>query len=273
MVSPNNNWFDTRTSVHHGGLISEVNSVLMRRTYGRSLFCWSRDPELAKKIGAAVALEVRATGIPYVFAPCVAVCRDPRWGRCYESFSEDPKLVQQMASVISGLQGEIPAGGRRGAPFVAAGQRNVAACSKYYAGDGGTAGGANEGDTAATFHDLLSVHMPPYYSAVVSPPSWSPSPAGTAPRCTPTVSSSPTSSKPRSDSGSPIDFFAVHFSLANMVPLIDLCVFLQGFVISDWGGIERITTPKGADYMLSIKLAIMAGIDMVSEGVHCYCYC
>ena len=34
----------------------------------------SRDPELAKKIGAAVALEVRATGIPYVFAPCVAVC-------------------------------------------------------------------------------------------------------------------------------------------------------------------------------------------------------
>jgi beta-glucosidase len=35
-------------------------------------------------------------------------------------------------------------------------------------------------------------------------------------------------------------------------------------VISDWGGIERITTPKGADYMLSVKLSIMAGIDMVS---------
>lgn len=26
-----------------------------------------------KKIGAATALEVRATGIPYVFAPCIAV--------------------------------------------------------------------------------------------------------------------------------------------------------------------------------------------------------
>jgi beta-glucosidase len=32
-----------------------------------------RDPELVKRIGAAVALEVRATGIPYIFAPCVAV--------------------------------------------------------------------------------------------------------------------------------------------------------------------------------------------------------
>ena len=95
------------------------------------------------------------------------VCRDPRWGRCYESFSEDPKLVQRMTSVISGLQGEIPADGRRGAPFVAAGQRNVAACSKHYVGDGGTARGINENDTVASFHELLAVHMPPYYSAVI----------------------------------------------------------------------------------------------------------
>lgn len=32
-----------------------------------------RDPNLVKKIGAATALEVRATGIPYAFAPCIAV--------------------------------------------------------------------------------------------------------------------------------------------------------------------------------------------------------
>lgn len=32
-----------------------------------------RDPELVRRIGAATALEVRATGIPYVFAPCIAV--------------------------------------------------------------------------------------------------------------------------------------------------------------------------------------------------------
>lgn len=36
-------------------------------------FMYFRDPKLVKKIGEATALEVRATGIPYVFAPCIAV--------------------------------------------------------------------------------------------------------------------------------------------------------------------------------------------------------
>lgn len=107
-----------------------------------------RDPGLVKKIGAATALEVRATGIPYAFAPCIAVhyqiqqlidiridsllnkrllinlwptqvCRDPRWGRCYESYSEDPNIVRAMTEIILGLQGDVPVGPRRGFPFVA----------------------------------------------------------------------------------------------------------------------------------------------------------
>lgn len=107
----------------------------------------SRDPVLVKKIGAATALEIRATGIPYTFAPCIAVidfmkflynvimilrilnianskwlygqvCRDPRWGRCYESYSEDPKLVQAMTVFISGLQGDITPKSQKGFPFV-----------------------------------------------------------------------------------------------------------------------------------------------------------
>lgn len=42
------------------------------------LFCFFfvRDPDLVKRIGQATALEARATGIPYVFAPCVAVIRN-----------------------------------------------------------------------------------------------------------------------------------------------------------------------------------------------------
>lgn len=36
-------------------------------------FIMDRDPILVKKIGAATALEVRATGISYAFAPCIAV--------------------------------------------------------------------------------------------------------------------------------------------------------------------------------------------------------
>jgi beta-glucosidase len=77
----------------------------------------TRDPNLVKRIGAATALEVRATGIPYAFAPCIAVCRDPRWGRCYESYSEDYRIVQQMTEIIPGLQGDLPTK-RKGVPFV-----------------------------------------------------------------------------------------------------------------------------------------------------------
>jgi beta-glucosidase-like glycosyl hydrolase len=38
---------------------------------------YSREPDLVKRIGEATALEVRATGIPYVFAPCIAVIGNP----------------------------------------------------------------------------------------------------------------------------------------------------------------------------------------------------
>ncbi|KAG2655767.1 beta-glucosidase BoGH3B-like [Panicum virgatum] len=198
----------------------------------------TRDPELAKKIGAAVALEVRATGIPYVFAPCVAVCRDPRWGRCYESFSEHPEVVQNMTSIISGFQGEIPAGGRQGAPFVA-GQRNVAACSKHYVGDGGTTKGINENNTVATFHELLSIHMPPYYNAVI--------------RGVSTVMIS-------YSSWNGVKMHANHFLITDFLKKE---LRFRGFVISDWQGLDRITTPDHADYLLSIKLGILAGIDMI----------
>ena len=47
------------------------------------------------------------------------VCRDPRWGRCYESYSEDPKVVQEMTEIIPGLQGDILANSHKGVPFVA----------------------------------------------------------------------------------------------------------------------------------------------------------
>lgn len=52
------------------------------------------------------------------FYYCVKVCRDPRWGRCYESYSEDHSIVQLMTEIITGLQGEIPKNSKKGVPFV-----------------------------------------------------------------------------------------------------------------------------------------------------------
>ncbi|KAF8398040.1 hypothetical protein HHK36_016966 [Tetracentron sinense] len=126
----------------------------------------TKDPSLVKRIGAATALEVRATGIPYAFAPCIAVCRDPRWGRCYESYSEDHKIVQEMTEIIPGLQGEIPANSRKGVPYLS-GKDKVVACAKHYVGDGGTDKGINENNTIVNRHELLSIHMPAYYNSII----------------------------------------------------------------------------------------------------------
>eukprot|EP00256_Glycine_max_P057796 XP_014625684.1 uncharacterized protein LOC100780572 isoform X3 [Glycine max] len=126
----------------------------------------TRDPVLIKKIGDATALEVRATGIQYVFAPCIAVCRDPRWGRCFESYSEDPKIAQAMTEIIPGLQGDISSNSRKGVPYVS-GKNKVAACAKHYVGDGGTTKGINENNTVISYSELLRIHMPPYYDSIV----------------------------------------------------------------------------------------------------------
>ncbi|MFS7931417.1 putative glucan 1,3-beta-glucosidase [Helianthus anomalus] len=69
-----------------------------------------------------MSLEVRATGINYTFAPCIAVCRDPRWGRCFESYNEDPAIVCQMTKLIPGLHRDIMANGRKGVPYGLHGQ-------------------------------------------------------------------------------------------------------------------------------------------------------
>ena len=49
-----------------------------------------------EKIGSAVAKEVLSTGIPWTFAPTIAVPQDSRWGRTYEGFSEDPQIVSDL---------------------------------------------------------------------------------------------------------------------------------------------------------------------------------
>src|SRR5580704_8120168 len=50
----------------------------------------TRNAALVQKIMQITAEETRATGINWAFSPCVTVPQDPRWGRTYEGYSEDP---------------------------------------------------------------------------------------------------------------------------------------------------------------------------------------
>ncbi|KAM0997022.1 hypothetical protein TB1_006343 [Malus domestica] len=198
----------------------------------------TRDRELIRRIGAATALEVRATGIQYTFAPCVAVCRDPRWGRCYESYSEDPSIVKQMSELVIGLQGEIPAGSPKGVPYVG-GPDKVAASAKHFVGDGGTTNGINENNTVIDWQGLFEIHMPGYIESIakgvstvmVSYSSW--------------------------------NGVKMHANYELITKYLKDTLNFKGVVISDWLGVDKISNPPMTNYSNSLLLSIQAGLDMI----------
>jgi beta-glucosidase len=120
----------------------------------------AHDPELVRRIGEATAEEVAATGIDWTFAPTVAVVRDVRWGRSYESYSEAPELVAAYAAaMVVGLQGE------RGTPRFMAPGRTLSSV-KHFLGDGGTTDGRDQGETQVSESELRAIHAAGYLSAI-----------------------------------------------------------------------------------------------------------
>ncbi len=118
------------------------------------------DADLIRRIGAATAVEIEATGIDWNFSPTVAVARDDRWGRTYESYSENPEVVAKLGrALVEGLQG------RRGADDFL-GKGRVISTAKHFFGDGGTEQGVDQGDVNGDIAALKSVHAVPYPAAI-----------------------------------------------------------------------------------------------------------
>ncbi|SHF37944.1 exo-1,4-beta-glucosidase [Microbulbifer donghaiensis] len=120
----------------------------------------ARDPELIRRIGEATAREVAVTGVDWTFAPTIAVVRDDRWGRTYESYSEDPEVVRAYAAeMVEGLQGE-----KQDEDFLRG--ENLVATAKHFVGDGGTERGIDRGDNHVPEKELAEVHAAGYLSAL-----------------------------------------------------------------------------------------------------------
>ncbi|TAL75320.1 MAG: glycoside hydrolase family 3 protein [Rhodanobacter sp.] len=120
----------------------------------------AHDPALIRAIGAATAAEVRATGFNWTFAPTLAVPQDPRWGRAYEGYSQDPGVVAAYAAaMVEGLQGKPGSPG-----FLDA--SHVIATAKHYLADGGTKDGKDQGDAQISERALIDVHAVGYPLAI-----------------------------------------------------------------------------------------------------------
>lgn len=118
------------------------------------------DPDLVRRIGWATGREVAVTGLDWDFGPTIAVVRDDRWGRTYESYSEDPDIVAAYAAaMVEGLQGTV------GTSEWLDGE-HVLATAKHFLGDGGTDGGRDQGDNLASEEELRRIHGAGYYAAI-----------------------------------------------------------------------------------------------------------
>ncbi|MFF1815958.1 glycoside hydrolase family 3 N-terminal domain-containing protein [Kribbella sp. NPDC058245] len=201
----------------------------------------TRDPDLARRTGEVTATEVRATGIPWDFAPCLCVVRDDRWGRAYEGFGEDPALVNSMATVITGMQGKADGSQLKN-------KDRVLASAKHYAGDGGTTYGSSttggykldQGITQVTREELERLHLSQFQTAVDLG-------VGTV---------MPSFSSVSIDGAPPVKMHG-NDELINGV--LKKRMGFDGFVISDWQAIDQLP----GDYPSDIRTSINAGLDMI----------
>ncbi len=109
---------------------------------------------LNAKIAQATAKEVLATGINWIFGPNIGVAQDFHWGRVYESYSQDSKLVGKFAkSYINSLQRPVE-------------KQMVIACMKHWVGDGGTLYGIDQGETSLPYEELYQHHILPFVKGI-----------------------------------------------------------------------------------------------------------
>ncbi|AFV87431.1 glycoside hydrolase family 3 protein [Alteromonas mediterranea] len=124
----------------------------------------ANDPLLMAKIGKVTATEMRVTGLDWTFAPTLAVARNSRWGRTYESFSEDPAIVASYAEpLVSGIQGKVNTD-----QFL--NSHHIISTAKHFIGDGGTLNGQDQGDNVddqITMRDVHGAGYPPAIQAGV----------------------------------------------------------------------------------------------------------
>ena len=195
----------------------------------------TRNPQLVERAARITAVETRATGINWTFAPRVTVPRDERWGRTYEGFGEDPELARTLGeAAVRGYQGND-----LGDPL------SLLACAKHFIGDGGTKYGTgrklrdnlqilDRGNVILSEAELRRVHLAGYISAIK---------AGVG-----TIMPSYSSWNGVKCSG----------SKRLLTEILKDELKFDGFLISDYDAIDEMP----GDYKTQIETSVNAGMDM-----------
>jgi beta-glucosidase len=183
------------------------------------------DSPLSEAMGESTARAVKATGPQWDFAPVQDISRDTRWGRYYETYSEDPYLAGSLgAANVQGLQ--------------KTGQ--VAATVKHFIGYSAPFAG----------HDRTEAHLDPRYIQDTFLPSYKAA-----------VDAGALTLMANSGSVNGIPAHASHYLLTD---LLRRQWGFKGVVVSDWNDVQSLQTAYHLSdtYAGAAAIAVNAGVDM-----------
>ncbi len=193
------------------------------------------DPALVREMHRQTAVEMRADGMHWTFAPNVEIGRDARWGRMGETFGEDTFLVSRMGvAAVEGLQGKLMGG------------EGVLSTTKHFIAGGEPNAGLNGSPMDLSERKMREVYLPPFEAAVKAG-TWTVMPAH------------------NEVNGIPCH---AHKQLIEGVLREELG--FRGFTVSDWMDIEflfsrhRIATSMEDAFAKAVE----AGVDMHMQGPH-----
>lgn len=212
-------------SIH--GATYVLGSTLFPQNLGMAA---ARDPELMQRAAEISAMETRAAGIRWTFAPVLGVARQPLWARFAETFGEDPTLVSVLGvATVRGFQGDDVS-----AP------NHIAACIKHYLGYGFPLGGKDRSPALMSDHYLREYFLPPFRDAIK---------AGAKSLM---VNSGSINSQP------------VHASKYLLTDILRNELGFTGVALSDWEDIKHLHDwYHVADSQTeAVRQSILAGIDM-----------
>ena len=194
----------------------------------------SFDVDMAYKIARQTAEEMRAMNMHWNFNPNVEVARDGRWGRCGETFGEDPYLVTQMGVATN-------KGYQRNLDNV----QDVLGCVKHFVGGSYAINGTNGAPCDVSERTLREVFFPPFKAAIQQGGDWN-----------------------VMMSHNELNGIPCHTNSWLMTDVLRKEWKFKGFVVSDWMDIEHCVDQHrtAANNKEAFYQSIMAGMDMHMHG-------
>ena len=192
----------------------------------------SWNPENAYNMALVCAYETRASSIPWNFSPVLDLGLDPRFSRQFESFGEDPLMVErfgvEMIKGYQGLNNDI------------SNKYSVAACMKHFVGYHATISGKDRTPAYIPDNVLKEYHIEPFKKAIDA------------------------GAKTIMINSGLINGLPVHADYNLMINVLRNELGFEGLILTDWEDIRKLhDRDKVADSQKeAVKMAINAGIDM-----------